>query len=226
MKELSVVVCTKNEEKYIGPCLRRLAEQEVPCEIIVVDAHSTDRTLEIAKRYADRIVFDHGRGISDARNVGWKAASCGTVAYCDCDAFPPKDWTRKILKHMEGLYCVSGPMIPYDGRMLVRINFNIWGNLFPRLMSRLGYQSVWGANMAFRRSVLEKYPFGPRFLEDYDMGIRLRKTFRIKFYGDMKMPVSSRRFENGVLRTCIKYYLREWVKRKTGRATDTSGYFK
>lgn len=224
MKKISVVVCTKNEEKFIEPCLKCLKEQEVPCEIIVVDAHSTDRTLEIARRYADKVVFDHGQGISDARNVGWRAASCDVVAYCDCDAIPPKYWTRRILDCIEGFYCVSGPIKPYDGKLLTRINFNIWGNFFPRIMGRLGYHSVWGANMAFQRKILEKYPFGPKFLEDYDIGSRLRRTRKVRFYSNLKIPVSSRRFDRGFCRTCIKFYLREWINRKL-KGRFSTGYF-
>ncbi|UCG95326.1 MAG: glycosyltransferase [archaeon] len=224
-KKISVVVCTKNEEKYIGQCLKHLVMEDVPCEIIVVDARSTDNTLKIARKYADKIVFDHGGGISDARNVGWKNASSEIVAYCDCDSIPPKDWTRRILQEIKGLYCVSGPIISYDGSISMKIKFFLWGSLFPRVMSKLGYHSVWGANMAFRKSILKKYPFRFRFLEDYDMGVRLRKTFKVRFCSSLKLPVSSRRFKEGFGRICIKYYIREWLGRKT-RRSSTTGYFK
>jgi len=224
MKKISVVVCAKNEEKYIENCLKCLASQEIPCEIVVVDGHSKDKTIEISKKYANKIVFDHGKGISDARNVGFETASCEIVAYCDADSLPPKNWTKKILEHMEGKYCVSGPLIPYDGSLITKINMNVWANFYPRIMSKLGYQNVWGANMAFRKTILKNYPFKVRFLEDYDIGIRLRKTFKIKFYGDLKLPTSSRRFENGFIRTCIKYYIREWINRKLKNKT-TTGYY-
>lgn len=225
-KKLSVVVCTLNEEKYVENCLKLLAKQEVPCEIVLVDAHSKDNTVKIARKYADKIVYDHGKGLSDARNVGWKNASCEIVAYCDCDSLPPKDWTKNILKLIEGQYCASGPIFPYDGKFLNRISMNLWANLFPRFMSKIGYQSVWGANMAFTKSILKKYPFRFKFLEDYDMGIRLRKTFKVKFHKDMKLPVSSRRFDRGFNRICIKYYIREWFKRKLGLTKrSATGYF-
>ena len=218
-------MCTKNEEKYIGQCLKCLSSQDTPCEIILVDAHSNDKTVEIAKKYADKIVYDHGKGISDARNVGWKNASCEIVAYCDCDSVPPRDWTKKILAEIEGLYAVSGPIFSYDGTTMMKIKFFLWGDFFPRIMSLIGFQSVWGANMAFRRYILEKYPFRFRFLEDLDMGQRLRKTFKVRFCKNLGLPVSSRRFKDGFNRICIKYYLREWWRRKL-RRSSTTGYFK
>ena len=223
-KMISVVVCTMNEEDVLEPCLKLLREQEVPCEIVVVDAHSKDNTLKIAKKYADKVVFDNGRGLSDARNVGWKNSSLDIVAYCDSDSLPRIDWTKNIIKLIEGNYCVSGPIIPYDGTLMTKIGFYMWANLDPRLLAKIGWNNVWGANMAFRKKILEKFPFRCKFLEDYDMGIQLRHTGKVKFHKDMALPVSARRFDKGFHRTCIKFYLREWVKRKIFRKS-TTGYF-
>jgi glycosyltransferase involved in cell wall biosynthesis len=50
---LSVLVTTKNEEPTIGPCLESSRWAE---EIVVVDSGSTDRTLEIARSLADRVL--------------------------------------------------------------------------------------------------------------------------------------------------------------------------
>lgn len=50
--DVSVIVPTWNEEKYLPRCLRSLVNQgrDVPFEVIVVDGGSTDKTVEIAKR--------------------------------------------------------------------------------------------------------------------------------------------------------------------------------
>ncbi len=49
---LSVVVITRNEERNIKDCLESV---EWADEIIIVDDNSTDKTVEIAQRYTDRI---------------------------------------------------------------------------------------------------------------------------------------------------------------------------
>jgi len=49
---VSVVVLTRNEQARIGQCLESVAWAQ---EIIVVDDESTDRTLEIVKRYTDKV---------------------------------------------------------------------------------------------------------------------------------------------------------------------------
>ena len=55
--ETSIIIRTKNEEKWLGECLKKLREQTYSdFEIIVVDSGSTDWTLEIAKKSDARIV--------------------------------------------------------------------------------------------------------------------------------------------------------------------------
>ena len=52
MPKTSIILRTKNEEKWVGECLKRLSEQTYrDFEIIAVDSGSTDRTLEIVKNF-------------------------------------------------------------------------------------------------------------------------------------------------------------------------------
>ena len=53
MNKLSLYVITKNEEKTLGACLKSV--QGLADEIILVDSFSTDKTLEIAKKYGAKI---------------------------------------------------------------------------------------------------------------------------------------------------------------------------
>jgi glycosyltransferase involved in cell wall biosynthesis len=223
--KISVVVCTLNEEKYVGACLSRLKKQTIKPEIILVDGHSKDKTVKIAKKYADKILYDHGRGISDARNVGWKAASADVVAYCDCDSKPQLNWTKKILHYIKGRNAVSGPLISYDGTKKLKRDFKLFANLFPRFASKVGYQCIWGANMAFKKKTLRKFPFKLRFLEDFYMSKRLRKTKQNKFISKLTLPVSSRRFKKSFYRDCFKFYIIGGTKIFMGRGKKNKGYY-
>ena len=87
MPLVSVVVTTKNEEKNIENCLKSILRQTYPCdkiEIIVVDNNSTDRTKEIARKYADR-VYNKGPERSAQRNYGAKQAKGEYYLYLDAD---------------------------------------------------------------------------------------------------------------------------------------------
>lgn len=221
--KISVVVCTKNEEKYIEACLKALSKQLIKSEIIVVDAHSSDRTISLAKKYADKILYDNKKGISDARNIGFKAAKGNIVAYCDADTVPRKEWTKNILELLEKYDAVSGPLIANDGNLKLKINMKLFADIFPRVASLLGWNLVWGANMAFRKFVLEKNPFMVRFLEDYEIGSRLRKSYNVKFSEKMGIPASTRRFKKSFFRACIRYYVFNFIRIKFMKK-DTRGY--
>lgn len=83
---VSVVVTTRNEEKNIENCLKSIRFQTYPhIEAIVVDNSSTDRTREIAFRYADQVVIK-GPERSAQRNYGMIHLSHGEyVMYVDAD---------------------------------------------------------------------------------------------------------------------------------------------
>ncbi len=216
--KISVVVCTKNEEKYIGGCLRKLKKQRLLPEIIIIDGHSKDKTLKIARKYADKIKFDNNKGLADARNIGWKSAKADIVAYCDADAKPPRHWTKNISELLEKYDAVSGPFEPYDGAFKQKFGLKLWADLIPRLASVFGYNSIWGANMAFRKSLLRKERFKKKFLEDYELGSRLRnKNYRIKFTSKVRIKASSRRFFKSFHRLCFKEYVLNAIRIKRRR---------
>ena len=57
MPKASVIIRTKNEERWLGECLRRLALQTYKdFETIIVDSGSKDRTLEIVERFPAKVL--------------------------------------------------------------------------------------------------------------------------------------------------------------------------
>jgi glycosyltransferase involved in cell wall biosynthesis len=63
---VSVIIPVKNEERNIAACLESIAPAD---EIWVVDSQSSDRTIDIAKRYTDKIIqFDYSGGYPKKKN--------------------------------------------------------------------------------------------------------------------------------------------------------------
>ena len=88
MSELPISVCiiAKNEEKYIENCLKKL--KPYGFEIIVTDTGSTDRTKEIATKYADKVFdFEWINDFSAARNFCASKASHNWILSIDCDEY-------------------------------------------------------------------------------------------------------------------------------------------
>jgi len=223
---ISVIVCAKNEEKFIENCLKCLKNQTVKPEIIVVDGHSKDKTFSIAKKYADKVVKDNKKGIADARNMGWKIAKGDIIAYCDADCLPPKDWIEKISKNMKDNICISGPLYPYDGDTLMKIHFKVWTNFVTRFFTFLGFKYVWGPNMAFKKDILKKHSFRVNFLEDYELAKRIRKVGKIKYLKHNLMPMSIRHLRYGFYFSTIRFYGPSYFRIKLNRKLKDADYWK
>jgi len=80
--KLSVVVLTKNEEACIADCLESVKWAD---EIIVVDDQSTDKTVEIAKRYTHKIFFRKMDVEGRHRNWAYAQARNAWVLSLDAD---------------------------------------------------------------------------------------------------------------------------------------------
>lgn len=90
MIPITVCIIAKNEEKYIGECLRRLSTYN--WEIVVVDTGSTDKTVEIAYSHTPNVYhFDWVNDFSAARNYSISKASNDYILVIDCDEYLEKD---------------------------------------------------------------------------------------------------------------------------------------
>jgi SAM-dependent methyltransferase len=86
----SIVIPARNEEETIGEVLRGV--RDMTDDLIVVDGHSTDRTIAIAREYGARVVQDNGRGKGDAVRVGLETARHPITVFIDADgSHDPKD---------------------------------------------------------------------------------------------------------------------------------------
>lgn len=83
-EKISAVVCILNEEKRLEDCLFLLSKNN-PDEIIVVDGGSTDKSLEIAKKYTDKIIESKNSNLTRDRQKGVDAAKNTYIAMIDAD---------------------------------------------------------------------------------------------------------------------------------------------
>ncbi len=90
---LSVIVAMRNVEQYLSHQLDSVASQtcRVPWEVVIADNGSSDRSVEIAESYRDKLpaltIVDASarRGPGAARNAGVNAARGTRLVFCDAD---------------------------------------------------------------------------------------------------------------------------------------------
>ncbi|OGH42135.1 MAG: hypothetical protein A3H79_03170 [Candidatus Levybacteria bacterium RIFCSPLOWO2_02_FULL_36_8b] len=82
MNKLTGIVVAKNEEKMIGECLDSLSFCE---KILVIDAKSSDRTVEIAKKKGVEVVEYASDDFSAMRNEALRHVTTEWVLYIDAD---------------------------------------------------------------------------------------------------------------------------------------------
>ena len=81
---VSLCMIVKDEEKYLDGCLRSVCNHVD--EIIIVDTGSTDKTVEIAKKYTDKIYFHKWENnFSKARNYSLSYATKDWILILDAD---------------------------------------------------------------------------------------------------------------------------------------------
>jgi glycosyltransferase involved in cell wall biosynthesis len=82
MSGLSVVIVTQNEQDRIKQCLESVAWAD---EIIIVDAFSTDKTVEICRSYTDKIYSRQWDGFIPQKNYALSLATKEWILSLDAD---------------------------------------------------------------------------------------------------------------------------------------------
>ncbi len=144
---LSVVVIVKNEEKRIADCLESVKWAD---EIIVLDDMSTDKTVEITRRYTDK-VFQRKMDIEGVhRNYAYSLAVNEWVLSLDADEKVSPELKDEIAKVVgEGTDCnvFAIPLRNYIGDCWVR-----WGGWYP------AYKDRWFRKGHFRYEEVDVHP--------------------------------------------------------------------
>lgn len=100
-KTVTVVIPTYNEEDYIAECLDAVFAQTVlPDEVIVVDNNSTDKTLDIVKKYKPvKIMKEQRQGQVFARLKAFSAAKSDWIVSLDADSVIDPTFIEEMMRH-------------------------------------------------------------------------------------------------------------------------------
>jgi glycosyltransferase involved in cell wall biosynthesis len=100
---LGVVIPAFNEEEGIAPTIREVKQAINDARIIVIDGHSKDKTLEIAKDLGAEVIIQNGRGKGDAVFQGLANLNKETVyvAFTDADYTYPATYLKEMIELLD-----------------------------------------------------------------------------------------------------------------------------
>lgn len=200
MATVAAVIPCYNADDHIADAIESILQQSrQPDDIIVVDDGSTDRTVEIARRYPVRILnMPSNRGAGAARNAGWMAASTDLVAWLDADDSWEPNHLEVLVELLEQFEeaAVAFSLVKYVGgrsgvwqpkhfiaadRPVEAFSQCLRNNLVPQMSAvvrRSALLEVGGYDESMRRS------------QDYDLWLRLSRNHR--FVRSSKVTASYR----------------------------------
>ena len=178
--ESSIIIRTHNEETWVGIMLARLASQSYQnFEIIIVDSGSTDRTLEIIKKFPVRLIQIPAEDFTYpyALNVGCRAAKAEKYfVFLSAHSLPISDsWLEDGLSNF-----VDNKIFGVYGMTQALPNGTFWEKLlfskhkvsrarlsgFKKQVSGAGIGVMGFTNAAIRREFWDQKNFD----ENYELG--------------------------------------------------------
>lgn len=120
---ISIVTPVLNQAQFLEPALRSVLDQNYPnLEYIVVDGGSTDGSVDIIRRYADRLhywVSEPDKGMYDALNKGLAMSTGEVMLWLNSDDMlhpHALDNISRIFSSFEHVHVITGINTAFDER--------------------------------------------------------------------------------------------------------------
>ena len=180
---VSIITPSYNQAPFLDATIRSVLDQDYPnIEYIIIDGGSTDGSLEIIQKYANRLAFwnfEKDRGQTDAINKGFARATGEIMAWINSDDTYEPGAVREAVEAMQAhpeMGMVYGDTNFTDDHSIVIGRFPAAQTDYLRL--RRGYVHIPQQAAFFRRDLwLRVGPLDPSFFfaMDYDLWVRLAK---------------------------------------------------
>jgi glycosyltransferase involved in cell wall biosynthesis len=210
---LSIIIPTLNERNYLPLLLKSIKRQKINnYEIIVADAGSEDKTVEIAKKFGCKLIS--GGMPARGRNKGEKAAKGDLLLFLDADTILPENALENILKEfkkrkLEVAVCF---LQPFGNDKIQRFFYDFFHN-YPVLILEKILPNGAGPILIkrFVHQRINGFDEKIKFAED---SIYVRKASKHARFGVLKSEkvfYSQRRFQKeGWFRSFLKFIFAEF----------------
>lgn len=212
----SIVIPALNEEQLIPRLLEALGNQTYKdFEVILVDANSTDKTIEEAKKFSKQfplqIISTTEKNVSGSRNIGALKAKGGYLFFIDADNYIHSAFLKEMSVLLEKNYQMIIPsIIPDSKNLYYKVVYKL-ANFLVFLAAKFNMSFSTGGNLVVKRDVFEKLNGFDKTIfvgEDHDIVDRARKKgVSIAFATNPKVIFSVRRLEKEGGLVILKYFI-------------------
>src|SRR3989344_3651152 len=212
----SIIIPSKNEEALIDKCLSSVCSQSSKrsYEVILVDGQSTDRTLEIAKKYKIDILYESRPGKTFALQKGLMHAKGKIICFTEADCIVPNNWLNIIDKELR-----SHPeSVAITGEYRFH-NSNWYYNFLAKMFIPLGMYIFYlffriyplrTTNYAIYKSILMKVKglnTHTEELYDVDLSLRLRGMGKVTYIPNFRIQTSDRRIKRRIFSFLKEFFI-------------------
>lgn len=204
MNQVTIIIPNYNGKEYLLPCLNSVfGKTGIPVEVIVVDNHSQDGSVEEVRRIYPQvqvIILDKNYGFSKAVNEGIKRAKTPFVLLLNNDTEIEKGFVEALLKRIKSnrrIFSVEARMIQFHDREKIDSAgtfYNILGWARARGKDKHVYRyqkacytfAACGGAAIYRKSVFDRIGMFDEkyfaYLEDIDIGYRAKRHGYVNVY--------------------------------------------
>jgi len=215
--KISIIIPALNEEVYLPKLLQNLADQTSKnFEVIVVDAHSEDKTREKAERFSDQlniqVIETDKRHLAYQRNFGAQQAKGDYLLFLDSDMKLDPDFIQDLINNIDdsGFLLYLPLHLPHDGTPPDEVLFRVISAFVE--MSHLSQKPfTYGPGAVFQRHFFRSlggYDEEVFVYEDHEIVQRAKKRgVSAKLLPQTKVYFSFRRFKKEGRVTVMSKYL-------------------
>ena len=215
--KLSIVMPARNEEGCIAGTLdefaQAMASAAIPCEIVVVDDDSSDRTAERVLEFANshrevslvRNTGRHGYGMAVRKGLAHITGDAVAIVMADASD-SPSDLVRYYRKLLEGYDCVFGSRFIAGGRVVDypphKLVINRLANWFIKILFRIPYNDVTNAFKCYRKEVVDG--MAPLISPHFNLTVEMPLKAIIRGYSYGIVPITWTNRQSGLSKLKLK----------------------
>ncbi|WP_461436037.1 MJ1255/VC2487 family glycosyltransferase [Methanosphaera sp.] len=218
--KISIIIPTYNEEEFLPNLLTSIQRQGFDdMEVIIADAHSADKTVEIAESFGCKVV--PGGLPATGRNNGAAVAEGELLLFLDADSVLTNNYISSAIEEFElhNLGIAITQIVPLEKGFINQISHEL-ANYLTKQISHIKPHGAGCYGILTYKSLHEKvggFDETIDFGEDTDYIERIGKISRFKVLDNPRLLISTRRLEEEGLKDISIKYAKSTAKQLVGK---------